>query len=113
MTGQGRSMSIGRHVMQLSRYAAAMPTPFTEDDGIDAEAFERICHLQILHGTTALVVGGTTGEASTLRTDEHTELIRIAAAVSRGRVPVIAGAGSNTTARAIELSTEAETNAVY
>jgi 4-hydroxy-tetrahydrodipicolinate synthase len=96
--------------MKLSGYAPALPTPFTEDEGIDAEAFERICHLQILHGATALVVGGTTGEASTLRTDEHTELIRIAAVVSRGRVPVIAGAGSNTTAHAIELSTEAETN---
>jgi 4-hydroxy-tetrahydrodipicolinate synthase len=96
--------------MKLSGYAPALPTPFTGDDGIDAEAFERICHLQILHGATALVVGGTTGEASTLRPDEHTELIRIAAAVSRGRVPVIAGAGSNTTAHAIELSTEAETS---
>lgn len=78
--------------------------------GIDAEAFERICHLQILHGATALVVAGTTGEVSTLRPHEHTQLIRIAAAVSRGRVPVIAGAGSNATAHAIELSREAETN---
>jgi 4-hydroxy-tetrahydrodipicolinate synthase len=96
--------------MKLSGYAPALPTPFTEDDAIDAEAFERVCHLQILHGATALVVGGTTGEASTLRPDEHTGLIRIAAAVARGRVPIIAGAGSNTTAHAIELSTEAETN---
>lgn len=98
MTEQDRSMSIGRHVTKLSGYVPALPTPFTEDDGIDAEAFERICHLQILHGATALVVGGTTGEASTVRPHEHTQLIRIAAAVSRGRVPVIAGAGSNTTA---------------
>lgn len=103
-------MSIGRHVTKLSGYAPALPTPFTEDDEIDAEAFERICHLQMMHGASALVVGATTGEACTLRPHEHTQLIRIAAAVSRGRVPVIAGAGSNTTANAIELSNEAEAN---
>jgi 4-hydroxy-tetrahydrodipicolinate synthase len=103
-------MSIGRHVVKLSGYAPALPTPYTEDDRIDAEAYERLCHLQILNGAAALVVGGTTGEASTLRPDEHTELIRIASAVSLGRVPVIAGAGSNATAHAIELSRGAEAN---
>jgi 4-hydroxy-tetrahydrodipicolinate synthase len=69
-----------------------------------------MCELQIVHGATALVVGTTTGEASTLSPDEHRELIRIAVAVSRGRIPVIAGAGSNATAHAIELSRDAEAN---
>jgi 4-hydroxy-tetrahydrodipicolinate synthase len=103
-------MSIGRHVLKLSGYAPALPTPFKDGDVIDAEAFERFCELQITNGATALVVGGTTGEASNLIGAEHRELIRIAAGVSRGRVPVIAGAGSNSTQHAIELTRDAEAN---
>jgi 4-hydroxy-tetrahydrodipicolinate synthase len=100
---------IGRHVAKLSGYAPALPTPFN-DDGIDAAAFERFCELQINSGATALVVGGTTGEASNLSRAEHCELVRIAVGVSRGRVPVIAGAGSNSTEHAIELTRDAEVN---
>jgi len=102
--------TIGRHVKKLSGYAPALPTPFTNDDCFDAGAFERLCDLQIANGATALVVCGTTGEAPNLSVAEHRELIRIAADVSRGRVPVIAGAGSNDTAHAIELSKDAEDN---
>ncbi len=102
--------TIGRHVFKLSGYAAALPTPFDADDRVDLGAFERLCDLQITHGTTALVVCGTTGEASNLSRAERCDLIRIAAGISRGRVPVIAGAGSNATARAIELSKDAEAN---
>ena len=102
--------TIGRHVKKLSGYAPALPTPFTHDDRFDTGAFERLCNLQIANGATALVVGGTTGEAANLTTAERRELIRIAAGVSRGRVPVIAGAGSNATARAIVLSKDAEYN---
>jgi 4-hydroxy-tetrahydrodipicolinate synthase len=101
---------IGRHVSKLSGYAPTLPTPFDDDDGIDCEAFERLCDFQIKNGATALVVGGTTGEAPNLTAGEHCELIRIAAAVSRGRVPVIAGAGSNATKHAIELTRDAEAN---
>jgi 4-hydroxy-tetrahydrodipicolinate synthase len=99
---------IGRHVSKLSGYAPALPTPFNDEGDIDAAAFERLCDLQIVNGATALVVCGTTGEAPTLSPKEHTELIRIAVAVSRGRIPVIAGAGANATAHAIELSKDAE-----
>jgi len=102
--------AIGRHVSKLSGYAPALPTPFDDNDGIDCEAFERLCDLQIANGATALVVCGTTGEAPTLSLAEHCELIRIAVEIARDRVPVIAGAGSNATAHAIELSKEAETN---
>jgi len=87
-----------------------LPTPFTNDDCFDASAFERLCELQIANGARALVVCGTTGEAPNLSVAEHRELIRIAAGASRGRVPVIAGAGSNATAHAIELSKDAEDN---
>jgi 4-hydroxy-tetrahydrodipicolinate synthase len=102
--------SIGRSAFKLSGYAPALPTPFAEGGRLDGEAFERVCELQITHGAAALVVCGTTGEAPTLSSAEHGELIRIAVATSRGRVPVVAGAGSNATAHAIELSKDAEEN---
>jgi 4-hydroxy-tetrahydrodipicolinate synthase len=101
-------MTIGRHVWRLSGYAPALPTPFDENDAIDAAAFEHFCELQISNGATALVVGGTTGEAPNLSGEEHRKLIRIATGVSRGRVPIIAGAGSNATQHAIELTKDAE-----
>jgi 4-hydroxy-tetrahydrodipicolinate synthase len=100
--------TIGRHVAKLSGYAPALPTPFDDDDNIDGDAFERLCELQITNGATALVVCGTTGEATTLTPSEHAKLIRIAVGVSHGRIPVIAGAGSNATAHAIELTRDAE-----
>ena len=89
--------TIGRHVAKLSGYAPALPTPFDDNGDVDGEAFERLCDLQIASGATALVVCGTTGEASTLTSAEQGELIRIAVGVSCGRVPVIAGAGANAT----------------
>jgi 4-hydroxy-tetrahydrodipicolinate synthase len=100
--------TIGRHVAKLSGYAPALPTPFDDNGDVDGEAFERLCDLQITCGATALVVCGTTGEASTLTPEEQGGLIRIAVAVSRGRVPVIAGAGSNATDHAIASAKDAE-----
>jgi 4-hydroxy-tetrahydrodipicolinate synthase len=99
---------IGRHVSQLTGYAPALPTPFDRRDDIDRAAFENICRLQVEAGATALVVCGTTGESPTLSAAEHATLITIAVGVVRGRIPVIAGAGSNSTARAIELTRTAE-----
>lgn len=101
-------MPIGRHITKLSGYAPALPTPFGEDGCIDIAAFEKFCGLQIAQGATALVVGGTTGEAPTLSPAEHVTLIQITAGVARGQVPVIAGAGSNSTSHAIELTRDAE-----
>jgi 4-hydroxy-tetrahydrodipicolinate synthase len=80
-----------------------LPTPFDENDAINAAAFEHFYELQISNGATALVVGGTTGEAPNLSREEHCKLLRIATGVSRGRVRIIAGAGSNSTQHAIEL----------
>jgi 4-hydroxy-tetrahydrodipicolinate synthase len=100
--------TIGRHVAKLSGYAPALPTPFDDNGDVDGEAFERLCDLQITCGATALVVCGTTGEAPTLTPEEQGDLIHIAVAVSRGRVPVIAGAGSNATDHAIASAKEAE-----
>jgi 4-hydroxy-tetrahydrodipicolinate synthase len=99
---------IGRNVSSLAGYAPALPTPFDNEGCIDRAVFARLCELQIAHGATALVVCGTTGEAPTLLPQEHVELIRIAAALSRGQIPVIAGAGANATGHAIELARDAE-----
>lgn len=92
----------------LSGFMPAVPTPFTADDRIDVAAFERFCDLQIRAGATALVVCGTTGESPTLSAEEQHELIAAARNVARGRVPLIAGAGSNATGHAIALSRGAE-----
>jgi 4-hydroxy-tetrahydrodipicolinate synthase len=100
--------AIGRHVSKLSGYAPALPTPFDADDHVDCAAFERLCARQVAEGATALVVGGTTGESATLTESEHVELIRIARSASGGRVPVVAGAGSNATAHAVALTRDAE-----
>jgi 4-hydroxy-tetrahydrodipicolinate synthase len=100
--------AICRHVSRLTGYAPALPTPFDDDDNVDIEAFERLCDRQIHEGATALVVCGTTGEAPTLTSAEHGALIRAAVSIARGRAPVIAGAGSNSTAHAIELAKNAE-----
>ena len=100
--------SIGRHVSKLSGYAPALPTPFGDDGKVDSAAFAQFCDCQIRESATALVVCGTTGEAPTLSAEEHSALIRIAVGAARDRVPVIAGAGSNSTARAVELTKDAE-----
>ncbi len=101
-------VTIGRHVSKLSGYAPAVPTPFDDGGNVDVGSFEQFCERQIREGATALVVCGTTGEAPTLRPAEHHILVRTAVDVARGRVPVIAGAGSNSTAHAIELTKDAE-----
>lgn len=100
--------AIGRHVTKLSGYAPALPTPFSADGRIDCDAFERFCDRQVAEGATALIVCGTTGEAPTLTPTEHRKLVWLATKTARGRVPVIAGAGSNATAHAIELGKDAE-----
>jgi 4-hydroxy-tetrahydrodipicolinate synthase len=104
-SGKAMTMDIiGRHVSELSGYAPALPTPFDDEGNIDRAAFERFCDHQIQEGATALVVCGTTGEAPTLSPAEHRAVIRIAVDVAHGRIPVIAGAGSNSTAHAMELT---------
>ncbi len=83
--------------------ATALITPF-KNGAIDFDSFERILEQQIAGGISALVVSGTTGEGSTLTDGEHRELIKFAVEKVAGRVPIIAGTGSNDTAYAIDLS---------
>jgi 4-hydroxy-tetrahydrodipicolinate synthase len=103
------SLSAMNHVplATLTGYASALPTPFKGED-IDEEAFARFCDWQIGEGISALVVAGTTGEAPTLSMAEHRRLLRIATETADGRVSVLAGAGANATAHAIELARQAE-----
>ena len=92
----------------LTGYIADLPTPFDCRDQLDLDAFAMLCERQIDAGATAIVVGETAGEASTLTTAEKERLIRCATRTARGRARVIAGAGSNSTDRAIELTMRAE-----
>ncbi len=87
--------------------ATALITPFCEGK-IDYEAFGALIEFQIHSGIDALVVAGTTGEASTLAHGEHMDLLRFAVQKVGGRVPLIAGTGSNCTAHAVKMSKFAE-----
>ena len=83
--------------------ATAIVTPF-KDNQVDYETFGRLIEWQINEGIDAIVACGTTGEGSTLTDEEHRECIRYAVEKVAGRVPVIAGTGSNDTAYAIAIS---------
>ncbi|HEY8002931.1 MAG TPA: 4-hydroxy-tetrahydrodipicolinate synthase [Phenylobacterium sp.] len=86
----------------------ALVTPF-RDDAVDEDAFVRLVERQIAGGVHGLVPVGTTGESATLSHDEHRRVVELCVATAAGRVPVIAGAGSNSTAEAIELVRHAKT----
>lgn len=85
----------------------ALITPF-KDGKVDAKAFRKLVEWQIDQGTHGLVPCGTTGESPTLTHDEHREVIELCIEAAAGRVPVIAGTGSNSTAEAVELTRHAK-----
>jgi len=86
----------------------ALVTPFTDDDHVNFDKLAELINWHIAEGTDAIVVCGTTGEASTLTDEEHKEVIQHAVEVVNKRIPVIAGTGSNETSYAIQLSQYAE-----
>jgi len=86
----------------------ALITPFTSTGAIDIGSFKRLVEYQIAAGIDGLVPCGTTGESSTLTHDEHDRVIALTVEYAEGRVPVIAGTGSNATIEAIQLSQHAE-----
>ncbi len=92
----------------LTGYIPDLPTPLDEADRVDLRALERLCERQIGSGVSALVVCETAGEASTLSTAERDTIIRATVEIAKGRARVIAGAGSNSTDRAIELTRRAK-----
>ncbi len=84
--------------------AVALVTPFLEDGTVNYSKLAELIEYQIANNTDAIVACGTTGEASTLTDDEHKEVIRFTVEKVAGRIPVIAGTGSNDTAYSLELS---------
>jgi 4-hydroxy-tetrahydrodipicolinate synthase len=88
----------------ISGSIVALVTPMHDGGEVDFEALRRLVDWHVAEGTDALVAVGTTGESATLDVDEHLEVIRRVVEHARGRVPVIAGTGANSTTEAIELT---------
>ncbi|MEO8224362.1 MAG: 4-hydroxy-tetrahydrodipicolinate synthase [Gammaproteobacteria bacterium] len=88
----------------FSGSSVALVTPMMADGTVDFACLERLVDLHVEAGTDYLVIAGTTGESATLTRAEHVEVIRIAAERAAGRIPVVAGTGSNSTAQTIDLS---------
>lgn len=86
----------------------AIITPFKENLEVDYDQLEKVIDYQIDNGTDSIIICGTTGESSTMSHEEHIEVIRACAAHVNGRIPVIAGTGSNCTDEAVHLTKEAQ-----
>jgi 4-hydroxy-tetrahydrodipicolinate synthase len=82
----------------------ALVTPMQEDGSVDYPGLRRLIDWHVTEGTDCIGVVGTTGESPTVSVEEHCEIIRVAVEHAKGRVPIMAGAGGNSTAEAIELS---------
>lgn len=82
----------------------ALVTPFTDDNSVDYVSLNRLIEFHIDKGSDGLVIAGTTGESATLARSEHVELVSRAVEIADGRLPIIAGTGSNSTAQTIDLS---------
>ena len=90
----------------------ALVTPFKENLEVDYDQLRKLVDYHVENGTDAIIVCGTTGESSTLTEEEHSEAIAVVAEQANGRIPVIAGTGSNATYTAVKLSKEAEQSGV-
>ena len=93
--------------MKIQGSLVAVVSPMKADGSLDFDAYRNLLDWHIESGTSAIVAVGTTGESPTVSVEEHAQLIRIAAEHCRGRVPVIAGTGANSTREAIELTRHA------
>ena len=93
----------------LAGSMVALVTPMTADGQVDYSQLGRLVDFHCDAGTEALVIAGTTGESATLEHHEHVEVISRACELSAGRVPIVAGTGSNSTAQTLKLSKEAAT----
>jgi 4-hydroxy-tetrahydrodipicolinate synthase len=88
----------------LSGSMVAVVTPMDADGAVNYAQFAKVIDFHVQAGTQALIVAGTTGESATLDHDEHVELIEKACEIASGRIPIIAGTGSNSTAQTLNLS---------
>ena len=82
----------------------ALVTPFDQSNRVDFAALKRLIDFHVAEGSNGLVIAGTTGESATLETGEHIELVARAVEIAAGRLPILAGTGSNSTAQTIRLS---------
>jgi 4-hydroxy-tetrahydrodipicolinate synthase len=82
----------------------ALVTPMREDGSVDYDALRRLIDWHVAEGTDCIGVVGTTGESPTVSVEEHCEIIRVAVEHAKGRVPIMAGTGGNSTSEAVELS---------
>jgi 4-hydroxy-tetrahydrodipicolinate synthase len=103
-----RSHEEQRNVMSYRGSMVAIATPMTFDGAVDFETLGHLLDWHIEQGTDAIVAVGTTGESATLDHDEHRQVIRFCIDHVKGRLPIIAGTGSNSTKEAIELTRAAE-----
>ena len=92
----------------LSGSLVAIVTPMTADGALDLPGLKKLIDWHVAEGTDGIVVVGTTGESPTVDFDEHKELIRVAVDHAKGRIPIVAGTGGNSTAEAIELTASAK-----
>ena len=91
-------------MISISGSIVALATPFHDDGSVDYAALRKLIDWHIAEGTDCICVVGTTGESPTVNVDEHCEIIRVAVEQAKGRRPIMAGCGANSTAEAIELA---------
>ena len=89
---------------QITGSIVALVTPMHEDGGVDYPTLRKLIDWHIAEGTDCIGVVGTTGESPTVNVEEHCEIIRVAVEQAKGRAPIMAGCGANSTAEAIELA---------
>jgi len=91
----------------------ALVTPFDDHNRVDYAALKRLIDFHVAEGSDGLVIAGTTGESATLVRDEHVELVNRAVELADGRLPVIAGTGSNSTAQTVDLSVAVGNSGIF
>ena len=91
----------------------ALVTPFDDHNRVDYVALKRLIDFHVAEGSDGLVVAGTTGESATLATEEHIELIARAVELADGRLPIIAGTGSNSTSQTVDLSVAVRDTGIF
>jgi 4-hydroxy-tetrahydrodipicolinate synthase len=101
-------MSFVSRASWAAGYIPELPTPFDKAGALDLSSLSKLCERLVEADVSAIVLGGAAGEASSLSLDEHEAVVRTAVDVTRGRIRVIAGLGSNATGEAIESTRRAE-----
>jgi 4-hydroxy-tetrahydrodipicolinate synthase len=104
MSGADVDVPAGYSASRLAGCGTALVTPFAADGSVDEPALRRLVDWQIAEGVDFLVPCGSTGEAVTMTVEEHVRVVAVTAEQANGRVPIVAGAGSNDTRKAIALS---------